>query len=86
MVEGSLQNHCKMSVNNDNIQEYIFCRILFGIISSSFLLTATVEHHLDSYESELAKKIENKHYVDNLVSGTNSVSNAINLYHSAKSI
>ena len=45
-----------------------------------------MECHLDSYESELAEKLESDIYVDNLISGTNSVNEAINLYHGAKII
>lgn len=49
------------------------------------MLGATVECYLDSYGSELAEKLKNI-YVDNLISGTNRVSEAISLYSDAKSI
>lgn len=71
---------------SDNIQEYRFCQVRFDIISSPFLLGATAEYHLDSNESELATKLKNDIYVDNLISGTNSMNEAINLYHGANSI
>ena len=77
-----LKDHHHMSVDSDNIQECRFCRVPSGIITSPFLLGATVACHLDSYESELADNLKSDIYVDNLISGTNSV----NLYHSAKTI
>ncbi|MCG8044651.1 MAG: A17 family peptidase, partial [Candidatus Thiodiazotropha endolucinida] len=70
----------------DNIQEYRFCRIPFGVISSPFLLGATIEHHLDSYGTDIANKIKNDIYVDNLVTGVNSVPEAKALYSEAKTM
>ena len=58
------------SVDSDNFEEYRFCRVPFGIFSSSFLLGATVESHLDSYDSELAKKLKDDIFVNNVVTGT----------------
>lgn len=81
-----LKDHQNISVERNNIQEYRFCRVPFGIITSPFLLGATVECHLDSYEGELAEKLKRDIYVDNLISGTNSVNEAVSLYHDAKSI
>ena len=81
-----LKDHHHMRVDSDNIQEYRFCRVPFCMVTSPFLLGATVECHLDFYESELADKLKSDMYVDNLISGTSSVNKAINLYHSAKTI
>ncbi|XP_060551271.1 uncharacterized protein LOC132712851 [Ruditapes philippinarum] len=69
-----------------NIIEYRFCRVPFGVISSPFLLGATIESHLESNGSETAQKLKNDIYVDNLVTGTNSKSEAMQLYKDAKSL
>uniref|UniRef100_A0A914W835 Peptidase aspartic putative domain-containing protein n=1 Tax=Plectus sambesii TaxID=2011161 RepID=A0A914W835_9BILA len=41
----------------DNIQVYRFCRVAFGIISSPFLLAATIQHHLQQHNTDVAKSI-----------------------------
>ena len=73
-------------VEKDNIQEYRFCRVPFGVISSPFLLAATIENHLESYESEMAAKLKNDIYVDNLITGTDTIKEALQLYKEAKSM
>ena len=65
------------SVNNDNLREYRFTRVPFGVVSSPFLLGATVEHHLDTYDSAISENIKIDIYVDNLVTGSDSVEQAI---------
>ena len=74
------------TMSRDNIQEYRFCRVPFGVISSPFLLGATIEHHFDSYDSDVADKIKNGIYVDNLITGVNCVSEAKALYTEAKAM
>lgn len=69
-----------------NLQEYRFCRVPFGIISSPFLLAATVESHLDTYQSPIARKIRDNIYVDNLISGCTSVAETLEFYSEAKHI
>jgi len=70
-----------------NITEYRFCRVPFGVVSSPFLLGATIEHHLDKYQDEqMARKLKRNIYVDNLITGTDSKSEAMSLYTNSKSL
>lgn len=43
---------------NDNLQIYRFCRIPFGIISSPFLLEATIMYHLKQASTPVAKQLQ----------------------------
>lgn len=70
----------------NNIQVYRFCRVPFGIISSPFLLGATLQHHLSRYDSNTAKKISENIYVDNVITGTDSVNDATIFYKESKQI
>ena len=79
-----LKDPDKYSVDADNIQEYRFCRVPFGVISGPFLLGATVNYHLDTYGSALAQQIKGDIYMDNVVTGTHSVCEAISLYTDCK--
>ncbi|XP_060575739.1 uncharacterized protein LOC132733143 [Ruditapes philippinarum] len=79
-----LKDTINPSVSPSNIQEYRFRRVPFGVISSPFLLGATVETHLDSYKSDVARKLKNDIYVDNVITGSENESEAILLYKEAK--
>ena len=81
-----LKDHDQPIVNEDTIQEFRFCCVPFGVISSPFLLGATVEAHLDSYSLEITDKIKNDIYMDNVITGANSVSEATDLYSQSKTI
>ncbi|XP_060552386.1 uncharacterized protein LOC132713726 [Ruditapes philippinarum] len=76
----------KPSTDLQNIQEFRFCRVPFGVISSPFLLGATVESHLERYDTEVANKIKNDIYVDNVVTGVKTETEAIELYLKSKQI
>jgi hypothetical protein len=76
----------KPMTEKENLIEYRFCCVPFGVISSPFLLGATVEYYLESHNSPIANKLKNDIYVDNLITGTNSQTEASQLYQSAKSI
>ncbi|KAH7699349.1 Pao retrotransposon peptidase family protein, partial [Aphelenchoides avenae] len=52
---------------DDNIIVYRFTRVVFGIISSPFLLSATINTHLQRDGSELAKEIMHSIYSDNVL-------------------
>ena len=81
-----MKNYEEARVDDDNIQEYRFCRVPFGIISSPFLLGAAIESHLETYDNKLASKLKDDIYVDNVITGTNNIESAVQLYHRAKSI
>ena len=73
-------------VTDNKIQIYRFARLPFGITSTPFLLSATVEHHLDETITTTAKQIKDDIYVDNLITGTNNDEKALQLYKEAKKI
>ena len=81
-----MKNYEEARVDDDNIQEYRFCRVPFGIISSPFLLGAAIESHLETYDNKLASKLKDDIYVDNVITGTNNIESAVQSYHGAKSI
>ena len=74
-----------LSLEN-NVQVYRFNSVPFGIISSPFLLAATLDHHLKSYRNSVAETIRDNIYVDNVVTGTTTVTEAVNFYIKAKQI
>lgn len=55
----------------DNIIHKRFCRLPFGIISSPFILTATLRYHVAQHAPELMSKIVYKCYVYNFVKEEN---------------
>ena len=70
----------------NNLQILQFTRVPFGVISSPFLLGATILYHLKKKETEVAKKIERDIYMDNVITGENSTNKAVAFYHEAKLI
>ena len=73
-------------VTNDNLKIYRFARIPFGIISSPFLLGATIQHHLEITESPIVNKIKDNIYVDNIITGCDDEDEAVELYQQGKAI
>ena len=71
-------------VSKENLVVCRFKRLPFGIISSPFLLRATIKHHLEKEKSATAKNIKNDFYVDNLISGADNEKDAARLYRDAK--
>ena len=70
----------------DNLQIYRFTRVPWGIISSPFLLGATIKHHLEEGQ-ELQSGTHNlmqDMYVDNLISGVNNDEEAVHFYRDTK--
>ena len=79
-----LKDRDKLEVEN-NIQMYRFCRVPFGIISSPFLLAATLDHHLKTCNNDVSESIRKNIYVDNVITGTQSCQEAVQLYNVSKS-
>ena len=65
---------------------YRFNRVPFGIIASPFLLAATLDHHLKNYENPIAETIRENIYVDNVITGKDTIREAVNFYTEAKQI
>ena len=68
----------------DNLQEFRFTRVPFGVVCSPFLLAATVQHHLQTTNDAISTQLQRDLYVDNLITGTDSTTDAVDLYHKAK--
>jgi len=54
------------------------------MISSSFLLFATVQYHLNTAETPVAKKMANNMYVANVITGVSTPRGAYQFYKEAK--
>ena len=80
-----LKNPKKVTVEG-NLQVFRFCRIPFGVVSSPFLLGATIVHHLKQTNTPLANSLQRDIYVDNVVTDVQNLSEAKNLYTDAKAL
>ena len=61
-----------VSAEQPEVIELRFTRVMFGVLSSPFLLNATIRHHLEKYNQthpDLVKKLSNFTYVDNIITG-----------------
>jgi hypothetical protein len=68
----------------DNLQTLRFLRVSFGIVASPFLLGATLVYHLKKAQTPTALKTANDIYVDNVVTGVASASEAMEYYRETK--
>lgn len=62
--------------NKEEIKVYQHNRVVFGITSSPFLLSAVIRYHLTKYPDlkEIAQKLQKSFYVDNCVTSVDSTS------------
>ena len=65
---------------------YRFKTVLFGAVSSPFMLYATLYRHLQCYNTPLSHDIQANLYVDNIVSGCETELAAIQYYNHARLI
>ncbi|MCP4456771.1 MAG: DUF1759 domain-containing protein, partial [Cytophagales bacterium] len=76
----------------NNLKIFRFARVPFGVISSPFLLNATLQHHLKLLkeaskgddERVLLSNLAQNLYVDNLITGASSPLEAKNVYRGAR--
>ena len=71
------------------IRAYRFTRVAFGVSSSPFLLNATVRYHLESFQGTnktVVEKLLKSTYVDDIISGADTIEEAFELYVQAKEI
>ena len=75
-----------LPVEPDNLRVFRFCRVPFGVVSSPFLLAATISHHLKTCSIPEASQILANTYVDNVIGGAMSDEDALQYYRSAKAV
>jgi hypothetical protein len=70
----------------DNLITYRFTSVFFGAISSPFLLGGTIDTHLRRSDGDVAKKIRENIYVNNVITGEDSEQQAIDHYRESKQL
>ena len=60
--------------------------MLFGVVSSPFILFATLHYHLQLYDTPLSNTIQSNLYVDNIVTGCKTESQAIHYFQEARAM
>ena len=71
------------------ILTYRFCRVVFGVTCSPFLLNATLRHHIEQYSEqypELCAQLICSLYADDVNQGAYSVESAISQYEISKKL
>ena len=71
-LESDRNKFCFFRKINGKFVAYRYNTIIFGFVSSPFILNYIIKHHLSSYNgNEVASLIKDKFYVDNLVLSSN---------------
>ena len=80
-----LKDRDKLEAVN-NIKMYRFSGAPFGIISSPFLLAATINHHLKNCNNDVSETIRKNIYVDKVITRTQPCQEAVHLYNVSKQV
>ena len=76
-----------VSDSNLSVVVHRFCRVVFGLNVSPFLLNGTIRHHLTTFaetDPEFVRKMVESFYIDDMVSGDGTIDRAFDLYSKAK--
>uniref|UniRef100_A0A0R3QIH7 Reverse transcriptase domain-containing protein n=1 Tax=Brugia timori TaxID=42155 RepID=A0A0R3QIH7_9BILA len=73
-------------LTRDNLIVYRFTCVPFGIVTSPFILAATLLYHFQKTDPSFYEKYSQHFYVDNLVTSVDSADEAIALYERANRI
>ena len=71
---------------HSELAAYRFRVVPFGTTSSPFMLHATLDLHLNQFDTPVAKDMKRNLYVDNLMSGCTSEEEIVTYYQQARSI
>ena len=66
-----------------------FTRLVFGLCFSPMILGAVLSHHISQYcskQPDIAKKLKESFYVDDLITGTSNVQTALDFCLQSKQI
>ena len=75
------------NIKNNELTDLRFCRALFGINSSPFLLFATIIRHMNKYSTvnkEFVDRSSGSFHVNDLSTGSNNVDEAFEYFHQCK--
>ena len=67
-------------------QTYRFRVVLFGSVSSPFMLYAAIHYHLSRHPSSVAEDMQSNLYVDNVISGGNSEEEVVSYYKKSRAL
>ena len=78
-------------VNETDLEQvtYRFCRVVFGVTCSPFLLNVTLKHHIEKYANEhpeVCSKLISSLYADDVSTGGHSIEESFKFYEISKEI
>ena len=69
-----------------DFQTYRFRSVLFGSASSPFMLNAVLQTHLDNHKTPVTQDMKDNLYVDNVITGRNTDTEALKYYQESRSV
>ena len=76
----------KSPVRGSQLETWRLCKVGFGIVSSPFLLNATLRHHFKKYDTNTAAALRRNLYVDDFVQSADGETQAIDYAVEAREI